>query len=526
MEPIMIVVAFIGGLVAMAVRLPPLVGFLVSGFVLNAMGFQLTEGIQTIAELGVTLLLFTIGLKLHVRTLMRGEVWGAATLHVAASTGVLMGFLAIAKALGVVFIRDASWQTLALLGFTLSFSSTVFVMKVLEDRGESRSLYGRVSIGVLVMQDIFAVIFLTVSTGKLPSPWALLLLLLLPGAWVLRQILDRLGHGEMQVLYGVMLALVLGYALFEHLGIKGDLGALIIGMLLAPHPQAASMSKSLFDMKELFLVGFFLSIGLAGLPTWSSMAAAAVLLLCMPLCSLLYVVVFSLYRLRPRTNILATLALSNFSEFGLIVGALAVANDWLSRDWLVVLSLAVALSFVVAAPLNSLSEAISRRIEPFLPHIDPKKLHPSDRPIEVGDAQVIIVGMGRVGAGAYERLSDRYGMRVLGIDTDHERVQRLRDEGVNVVEGDAVDADFWDKLVMATSVELVMLCMPAHDTNIFALDQLKTRTFHGRIAAMVKFADHIDLLRDRGADVVHHLYEEAGQGMADDAAESMGRTIN
>lgn len=522
----MIVVAFAGGLAAMAVRLPPLVGFLIAGFVLNAFGFELTEGIETIAELGVTLLLFTIGLKLHVRTLMRGEVWGAATLHVAASTGVLMGFLAVAKWAGVVVIRDASWQTLALLGFTLSFSSTVFVMKVLEDRGETRSLYGRVSIGVLVMQDIFAVIFLTVSTGKPPSPWAVLLFLLIPGSIVLRRVLDRIGHGEMQVLYGIMLALVLGYALFDTLGIKGDLGALIVGMLLAPHPQAASMSKSLFDMKELFLVGFFLSIGLAGLPTWNSVIAALVLLACMPLCSALYIVVFSLYRLRPRTNVLATLALSNFSEFGLIVGALAVANDWLSSEWLVVLSLAVALSFVAAAPLNSFSESVSRRLEPFLPRTDPKKLHPGDRPIEVGDAQVIILGMGRVGTGAYDRLSERYGMRVLGIDTDSERVGRLRDEGVNVVEGDAVDADFWDKLVMATSVELVMLCMPAHDTNIYALDQLKKRTFRGRIAAMVKYADQIDLLRDRGADVVHHLYEEAGQGMADDAAESMGRTIN
>ena len=207
-------------------------------------------------------------------------------------------------------------------------------------------------------------------------------------------------------------------------------------------------------------------------------------------------------------------------------GWLRVANGWLSKDWLVVLSLAVALSFVVAAPLNSFSESVSRRLEPFLPRMDDQKLHPGDRPIDVDDAQVIILGMGRVGAGAYERLTDRYGLRVLGIDTDTERVERLRDEGVNVVEGDAVDADFWDKLVMATSVELVMLCMPAHDTNIYALDQLKKRTFRGRIAAMVKFADHIDVLHDRGADVVHHLYEEAGQGMADDAAESMGRTIN
>jgi predicted Kef-type K+ transport protein len=279
---------------------------------------------------------------------------------------------------------------LVLIGFALSFSSSVFAVKILEERGESRSLYGRVAIGVLIMQDIFAVIFLTASTAELPSPFALLLVFLIPLAPFLQRLLARIGHGEMQVLFGVVLALVVGYALFEALGIKGDLGALIIGMLLAPHPAAEALSKSLFNIKEIFLVGFFLSIGLTALPTVESVVMALILVVLIPVKSVLYEAIFARFRLRRRTATLATLSLSNFSEFGLIVAVVAASQAWLSDDWLVVLSLSVAISFVVAAVLNTRNESVYRRVERRLPAQHEEKLHPDDRPIELGDARAVV----------------------------------------------------------------------------------------------------------------------------------------
>ncbi len=82
----MIALAFAAGFAAQLVKLPPLIGFLAAGFILNALGFEKTAALDTIANLGVTLLLFTIGLKLDIRTLLRGEVWGSATLHLVGST--------------------------------------------------------------------------------------------------------------------------------------------------------------------------------------------------------------------------------------------------------------------------------------------------------------------------------------------------------------------------------------------------------------------------------------------------------
>src|SRR5690606_28609324 len=109
---------------------------------------------------------------------------------------------------------------------------------------------------------------------------------------------DRLGHGEMQVLFGFVLALVLGYKLFELVGLKGDLGALIMGILLAPHKTSANLARSLFNIKELFLVGFFLSIGLTALPNWEHVGLALLLLVLLPLKTVLFVVIFPRFKLR------------------------------------------------------------------------------------------------------------------------------------------------------------------------------------------------------------------------------------
>ncbi|MCW4353725.1 cation:proton antiporter [Hoyosella sp. YIM 151337] len=517
-----LVAPIVGRLIAMGLRLPPLVGFLVAGFVLNALGYEETEMLRTIADLGVTLLLFTIGLKLNVRTLLRKEVWGTATAHMVCSTGFLIGVLALLKLVGFAALADADVRVLAILGFALSFSSTVFVVKILEERGETRALYGRLAIGILIMQDIFAVVFITASTGELPSPWALGLLALIPLAPLLRGLLERVGHGEMQVLYGVVLALGLGYALFEFVGIKGDLGALIIGMLLATHPSAAGMSRALFNMKELFLVGFFVSIGLADLPTWSTAGVAALLVLLIFAKGALFYAFFNRFRLRRRTSFLGALALTNYSEFGLIVAVLAGANGWLTDDWLVTLSIAVALSFGVSAILNRRSTAMYEKMVDILPAQDPERLNSIDRPIHVGDAEAVVLGMGRVGRGAYDRLTGAYGLHVQGIDTDDERVAALSDRGYNVIEADATDPDFWEKLTIAETVDIVILALPHHDPNVVALDQLRKLHYDGEVAAVVQHRDEIESIRDHGADDVFHLYAGAGIALADGAAEAAG----
>jgi len=365
------------------------------------------------------------------------------------------------------------------------------------------------------------VVFLTATTGSLPSPWALGLIVLWPAAKLMRAMLDRVGHGDLQVLYGAFLSLVVGYSLFEAVGVKGDLGALVVGMLLASHPATAGLAKSLFHLKELFLVGFFLSVGLGALPDLPMLGMALLLMLVLPLKGALYGLVLMRFRLSTRTGMLSTLALTNYSEFGLIVVAVAATSGWLSADWLVVLSLAVAGSFVLAAPLNAASERIYARFKAPLAGLESSQLLAADRPIAVERVDAVVLGLGQIGSGAYLRLTQGYGMKVLGIDNNAAKLAVHLAAKRHVMEGDAADSDFWDKLVITDCVKLVLLAMPGHAGNVHALQQLKHRAFAGHIAAIVSYPQEVEILRGLGADAVFHIYDEAGTAFADDALAAL-----
>ena len=310
---------------------------------------------------------------------------------------------------------------------------------------------------------------------------------------------------------------MVGYALFEAVGVKGDLGALIIGMLLASHPSTAGLAKSLFHLKELFLVGFFLSVGLGALPDLTIVAMALLLLLLLPLKSALYYLVLMPFRLRTRTGVLASLLLTNYSEFGLIVAAIAAKAGWLSDEWLVVISLAVAGSFVLAAPLNAASERFYTRLKGPLSRFEARTLMAADQPIAIEQVDAVVLGMGQIGSGAYLRLTQGHGLKVLGVDNNPDKLAAHRAAGRHVIEGDAVDSDFWDKLVIYASMKLVLLAMPGQAGNVYALQQLKHRAFAGRIAAIVSYPEEVDVRRELGADAVFHVYDEAGGAFADEA---------
>lgn len=511
--------ATVGGLLAVLLRLPPLVGFLAAGFALGAAGAPELSYLSTFADLGVVLLLFAIGLKLDPRFLLRREVWLTTVAHLVISMGVAVGFLGLLAVLGSALLSGESFGALALIGFALSFSSTVFVIKVLEERSDARSLYGRIAVGVLIVQDVAAVGFMSVAGGSAPSPWAFALVLLLPGSWLLHRVWNLVGHGELQALFGVVAAVGLGYALFEAVGISGEVGALVIGVLLAGHPQATELSRSLMTFKDLMLVAFFLEIGLYGVPTIDELGTAVLLLAMLPLQVAAYAVLLWMMRLRRRTAFLAGLVLANYSEFGIIVAAVGAKNGMLGEQWVVVIALAVALSFALAAVVNRRGVELATRMVPLLPHHGNAQLHPDDRLVDIGEADAVVLGLGRVGAATYLRLRDEYGLTVVGVEHDEQRIADLQERGFDTFRADATDLEFWNRVERAGSVRIAVLAMPFHRANLIALARLKAAGFDGRVAAVARYDDDVAELERHGADAVFHLYGSAGAALADYAAE-------
>ncbi|MDP2561583.1 cation:proton antiporter family protein [Psychrobium sp. 1_MG-2023] len=521
MELIFFSTAFVCGFVILQLRLPPMIGFLAAGFILHLVGYQSTDLLQNIADLGVTLLLFTIGLKLRVESLTKAYVWAPASIHIVLSTALFSAFIMLLAQFGLPLFTDLTLQTSLLIGFAFSFSSTVFAVKVLEQRGEMGSLHGKVSIGILIMQDIFAVIFLAVSTGKVPNWYALGLLVLLPLIRpIFYVILSRSKHGELLPLFGFFFALLIGYQAFEFAGLKGDLGALIIGMIFAPHKKAGELAKSLLNFKDLMLVGFFLTIGLNANLTAEALFAALIIVLVLPIKVILYYVLTNQFKLRARTSLLSSFTLANFSEFGLIVCALAASNDWVSGEWLAVVAIAVSITFILASPLNTSSNDIYVKLEEFLSRFESKERLDQERPVELADTKILIFGMGRIGTGAYETIAQHYPDAVAGVDINQDSIVRHQERGRNVILADATDPDFWQR-INHSEVEMVMLAMPKHIQNISALEQLKASGFDGQVSAIANYPDQQSELEKMGVHSTYNFYLEAGSGFAEHVTEKL-----
>ena len=516
-------IAFLFGMAARLGGMPPMLGFLFAGFALSEFGVGPTEAGQRVADFGVMLLLFLIGLKLKPRLLTESHVLGSAVGHMAASVAGFSLLLWPVVLAGIGPFEGLGIGQVALIAFALSFSSTVFSVKMFEDKGELSSVHGKTALGILIIQDIAAVIFLSASTGELPSPWALALIGLIAVRPLLFQLLDRMGHGELLPLFGLVTVLVLGAALFKEVGLKPDLGALVMGMLIAGHKRAAELADSLMSFKDVFLIGFFLNIGLSGVPSAEVlMTAAALMLLLVPKVALFFTVLVG-FKLRARTALLGALGLGTFSEFGLIVGAVSVELGLLPAEWLVVLAIALALSFVIMSPVNAIAHDIYARFHKRLRRFEAAPGDLEDQAMRLRGAEVVIFGMGRLGTAVYRALSSAVGPAVMGVETDREKVAQLEAQGLNVIHGDATDSDFWRRAGRPSArLRAVLLAMPDHDANMYALEQIRSADFRGHVAALARYPDEVPKLRDAGADIAFDVYGEAGTGFARDIAERLG----
>jgi len=519
MDPLWIIAAFVLGFAIKQIGLPPLIGFLIAGFVLNIFGIEGNETLDKIADFGIWLLLFSIGLKLKVKSLLRPEIWAVSSLHMIITVIVFGLVIFTLSYLGLSLFDGLNLYSSILIAFALSFSSTVFAVKILEENGSMSSTHGRIAIGILIMQDIFAVIFLTISSGKTPSPWAFALLALLIIPVLLKKsalaaIITKSGHGELLVLLGVLIPYG-GAMLFNSVGLKPDLGALVLGALLSGHPKAKELGNAMLSFKDIFLVGFFLTIGLSGLPDWETLGISILFTLILPFKVILFYLLLTRFKLRARTATLTSFNLANYSEFGLIVGAAGFAGGWISSEWMVVFAISLSLTFVISSPLNIGAQRIYAHLQNRLLRFERKKHLPEDEPIEMSDAEVIVLGMGRTGTEVFNIMREKHKMNVLGIDHNLESVGNHVKEGRHVVHGDITDVEFWQRIDLSQDLRLIIMATSHHSAHIEVIKQLKTKDNNIIIAALSRYEDEMKELKNAGVQVVFNLYAEAGAGYAE-----------
>ena len=518
-DALWLTIAFLSGLLAKRVGLPTLIGFLLTGIVLNVFGIKsghISEILDVLSDLGIMLLLFTIGLKIKIQSLLKKEVWLSASIHMALTIAIAGFVIFLLSYTGLKLFSDLSFKACLLIGFALSFCSTVFAAKILEERGDFSSFHGKITIGILIIQDIFAVLFLAFTSSETPGLWTLAIpLYLYLVHFVLYKIFDLSGHGELLTVFGFFAAFVAGAFAFKFFGLKADLGALAIGMLLVQHPKADELYDRMMEYKDFFLIAFFVSIGLTGLPDWATFFAGLILLLLLPFKAGLFMWLLSKLGLKARTSFLTTLSLSHFSEFGLIIGVVAVEKGILPNEWLMVMAILMSLSFLIASPFNARAHFIFDHYQRLIMKMNNRHGTEDNDIKSFGEAEYLIIGMGSIGRPAYDHLQTMYPGKVVGIDYKQDHAEALQEKGYNVLWGDATYRSFWSYKRLG-QVKLVLLAMSDYTSNkntLVEIVRLRRRKF--KVAVITHYPEEATQFKKWKADFIYDYKSSIGADFAE-----------
>jgi glutathione-regulated potassium-efflux system ancillary protein KefC len=204
------------------------------------------------------------------------------------------------------------------------------------------------------------------------------------------------------------------------------------------------------------------------------------------------------------------------------VGAAAVSAGYISQDWVSTVAVAAAGSFIAASWADSNRYRLYQRWSGRLAKLERRPIREEDAVVDCGWARVLILGMGRIGEGAYDEIvAERGGGGIVGVDRNPEVVDSHQRAGRSVVRGDALDFDFWDRFRFHPEVELVFAAMNSQEANLECIRRIQTFLPNARIAAIARYRDQVAELHQAGVDVARNLYEEAGQALAADAVSEL-----
>ena len=529
------------GFVGLMLRQPLIVSFIAVGILAGPSALDIArshEHIDLLAELGIAVLLFLVGLKLDlklVRTL--GPVALMTGLGQVAFTTVFGFLIGLALGLGAV--------TSLYIAVALTFSSTIIIVKLLSDKHEIDSLHGRIALGFLIVQDIVVVVAMIVlsaigvgaaggaaggdgAAGN--AALADVLRVFGYGAGMLAAVgvfirflanplVERLSRApELLVSFAIGWAALLA-ALGHYLGFGKELGGLLAGVSLASTPFREAIAARLASLRDFLLLFFFIALGsaldLSALG--ASVGAAAIFSLFVLIGNpLIVLAIMGALGYRKRTGFLAGLTVAQISEFSLIFMAMGVSIGHVSEEALGLVTLVGLITIAASTYMITYSHQLYDRVEPMLGVFERRGAGSMDDAWreDAIPRDAIVFGLGRYGLAIAQELQNA-GRRVLGVDFNPAAVRYARAKGFDVIFGDATDPEFLAHLPLRGTAWAVS-AVPEHDTGVTHDDprrslirSLTDLKFEGRIAVAAYREDTADALRSAGASLVLMPFRDA-----------------
>lgn len=511
---LLLVVAGGFGIIARFFRQPILIGFLFAGLTLNYFGFIKDHNLlDNMGKIGVTLLLFLVGMEMNIREIpsigKTALIAGFGQIIVTALIGFFLALILGFSLLPAVYIATA-----------LTFSSTIIIVKLLSEKDDVNSLYGKISIGILLVQDLVVVLILMFSAGlKLGNFGIFTVLTLLIKAvllfgfvWylskeILPKIFNKLVGSSQELLFTVSIAWALGMATLVGgpLGFSFEIGGFLAGLALSNLSDHLGVSAKTKSLRDFFLTIFFVTLGSQLLVSGIGPLTPKIIIFSLFVLignPLILLVIMGLMGHKSRTSFLTAVTIAQVSEFSFILMAMGKSLGHISNSDLSLVVIVGAITMTGSTYLILGSEKLYTKLKSFLKYFEKNETKESAFTHQMDFSNhVVLVGCDKIGNSVL-RFFKAHDIATVVIDFDPSVFSRLSADKVNILLGDVTDPEILELAKLKDS-KIVICTVPNLQENMSIIGSLKS--YHGAkpifIATAVSKQDSIKLYEE-GADYV------------------------
>lgn len=504
------------GIVAKLFKQPLVVAYILAGIMISSLGIfkQVDKGFfELIANLGIAFLLFLVGIELKIDDLK--YVGKAAFL-----TGI--GQIVFTTLVGFIIVAALGFDTLSSLfvAFAITFSSTVIIVKLLSEKNDLRTLYGKITLGYLIVQDIVAIFFLMILSGLGVERISLgLITLTLFKGFLLALIAFLSAKYLLRFLFGIVSSSVellfvsaISWAFFMSaiasvFGFTTAIGAFLAGISIASSPYRIQISARVKPIRDFFIVIFFIVLGFSitfgstPINFWHVLVLSLFVLIGGPL--ILLAIMLSL-NFRNRTAFLTSMTVAQVSEFSLILMTVGATLGYVTRELVVLVSAVAIVTIVLSSYLILYGEQIYKKLSPVINRIFPEKVRdPYVVNHESLRDHVILVGAEQMGWDILQFLKTKIKEqeKILVVDFNPEIIKTLKASNYNAVFGDISDPEVLEELELAHA-KLIVISDVNVDDSYHLIKFAKSKNYSGPVVGASYWIHDGIKLYEAGADYV------------------------
>ncbi|MGM5482264.1 MAG: cation:proton antiporter [Nanobdellota archaeon] len=492
---------------------PAIIGYILSGIIAGPVVLNIIDSTDTLtafSQIGVALLLFFVGLNLNPKVI---KDVGKISLI----TG--LGQVIFTTSIGFLITKLLGFSTITSLyiGIALSFSSTIIIMKLLSDKKDLESLYGRISVGFLIIQDFIAIFILllisSLSNGTDLTSMAIetilkgvggIIVLFLLTLYILPRLTKVIAKSqEFLLLFSISWCFIIA-SVFYYLNFSIEAGALLAGITLSMSPYHFEISSKMKPLRDFFLILFFIMLGSQMLFSnilqniWIILGLSLFVLLGNPN---IVMILMGLLGYTKRNSFLAGLTVAQISEFSLIVVAMGVSVGHVSQEILSIVTAVGLITFTGSTYMIIYSNKIYSKLSKYLSFferkgkkVDEHKYHKDN------DHEIILFGYNRIGFDVLESLK-RIKKKFLIIDYDPEIITKLSKEGYDCKYGDANDSELLDE-INYNKAKMIISTIPIIDTNLLIINKVRNVNKKCVISVVSHQINEAERLYEEGATYV------------------------